>query len=799
MAAATKSLDTDFLSLRTVFVKNTENQNISSTKVLTTDGKGGLSWVASQMLGQLPTFNAFETSVQKYTATETNRTLRLNFGDGITMNSSTLYGTSLTYIDVSGTTSLSNSKIKIATTGFVSVSTDKNTNTISLSSSKPAPGLSNGDLYFQTLKVVSSVQAPVTTTPFGTLFSSKNYDFYTTFAAVSPLAFSTFTTTKQVFLSMYPYTAAGFLKMSTTAGNLFISSFSTISTLYITKTDFSTGMGSISSTQFLNYSTNVSSLVKLSNDSEIKYLNAVGNTLARAYIVQLTDQFGILNTGLSTVSTNKTTKSLMLEVNASIFLNTASQTISSISTFGGSGLGVLSEFTTQNIFAFSTQLSTLSTSMATNLLVMSNTLNTTLNNFIVSTSSTFNQLGSIGYISSTSFLATVASLPYVSSNSLQASVRSLNVISSPSLISSFSLANPNGLYIERSRFIGGLQSTVKQINENNPYISTLTFLTTLQSTTVGITNNAGNFGYTSTISLQSTAQGIVDNASFNGYVSSISTLSFTQYISTKTLDYSLYSTTNAVFSQTSTISTASFTSTVNGLGQLYLSTVKTSSFPGIVTSTLKYAGSRSLNSDNTFIPEYLYNTNIDNTQIVYPPEGDYYFIYPSIIPFYDVLFTHDIILKTAELNISQFSTFINDTSRVQIDFNMNIYISSPSINGVYYSFPDYNNRLLPISSYLTYDTQTYPLINIIQEATSSEHVYSDPIAIGINLSKRISFTILGKYIKESYVSNRIVLRHRIENYSIDPYTVVPEDIYSIATPYTVYPSPTNSIFVSIYN
>ena len=66
MAAATKSLDTDFLSLRTVFEKNVINQNISSTKVLASDGQNGTFWSPSQLLGGLPTFNAFESSAGKF-------------------------------------------------------------------------------------------------------------------------------------------------------------------------------------------------------------------------------------------------------------------------------------------------------------------------------------------------------------------------------------------------------------------------------------------------------------------------------------------------------------------------------------------------------------------------------------------------------------------------------------------------------------------------------------------------------------------------------------------------------------
>ena len=198
MAAATKSVDTNFLSLRTVYEKNVKNQNTSSTKVLASDGLGGTFWAAPQTLGALPTFNTFQTSAEKYIATETNRTLRLSVGDGFSMRESTLYGASLSYIDVSGSTSINNSKLKITTTGFISASSDSNTNTILLCSSKPAPALSTGDLYFQQLKIISSVQAPLDTSQFGgnALFSGDSYTFYTTFAAVSPLALSSFTTSK---------------------------------------------------------------------------------------------------------------------------------------------------------------------------------------------------------------------------------------------------------------------------------------------------------------------------------------------------------------------------------------------------------------------------------------------------------------------------------------------------------------------------------------------------------------------------------------------------------------------------
>jgi hypothetical protein len=782
MAAATKSLDTEFLSLRTVFEKNVQNQNISSTKVLASDGQGGTFWSPPQLLGGLPTFNAFETSVGKFTATEANRTLRLSASNGFSMRASTLYGASLQYIDVSGSTSISSTKIKIATTGFITSSSDKQTNTITFTSSKPAPALSTGDLYFQQLKIISSVQAPLDTSRFGgnSIFSGNSYDFYTTFSGVGSLTLLPFTTKKQVFVSMYPYSAAGFLQMSTTVGSMFISTMSTISTLFITKPDFSTGMGSISTTEFLNHSTNVSTLVELSNYSQIRYLNAVGETLARAFIVQLTDQFGILNSGLSTISTAKTTKSLMFQTNANIFLNAGSNVTSTISSFTDFANGTTYDAVINRLVLFSTQLSTLSTSLGSNITLMSNVAKSANTSYIVSTNSTLNQLGSIGFLSSLSLVSTVKSLPYISTQAYQSTVRSINVVSTLSLFSTFSLQNQIGLYTDRSTFTQNFQSTVKQVNENASYVSSLTLTSSLQSTVAGIPFVLGN--YTQTTNLFSTTEGIINYAGINGYVSTLSTFVITDYVSSKTLDYSLYSTTNAIFSRTSVISTASLTSTIDSLGQLYLSSIKISSFGLITMSTLTYSGNKSETGSSYFIPTYGYNPNADDTIFV---EG-VGTIVPSMNPFYSEDFEYDLFLYTAQFQINSFANFITNRSRVQIDFNLNFFINS------LYQGSSFPTRYLPMTSYLTYDDTGAT----IQEGITTEHVcYFQGLTtdISIKVTKRISFTILGSNIIPA-LDKLITLRHRIEYFTSNETGDNGED-----GKYLVFPSPQNSIFVSIYN
>ena len=768
MAATSKSIDTDFLSLRTVFARNTDNTKISSTKVLVADGNGGTFWAAPQLLGSLPVFNVIETSAAKYTATETNRTLRLTAGEGISMNSSTLLGTTFLNIDVSGAANISSSKIKIATTGFISAHTDSNTNTIFLSSSKTAPALSTGDLYFQQLKVISSVQDPIDTTPFrgNSLFESNKHSFYTTFAAVSPLALSSFTTTKQVFLSMYPYTASGFLTMSTTIGSIFITSLSTISSVYITKSDFSTGMLSLSTIEYLNHSTSVSTLVKLSNDSQVEYSNSVGNTLARAFYVQMTTYFDTLNKGLSTVTAVKTTKDTMLSTNTSIFINTQSRTTSSLSTFAGVGLGSLSNFTAYNMLFFSSQLSTLSTSLGLNILTMSNTVTTSLNNFNRSTISTFNQLGSLGYISSLSLRSTIVSLPYISTKQLLSTVISLNNVSSQSLISTFSLSNQIGFYTDRSTFTQNFQSTVKGINENAPYISTLTLLSTLQSTF--IFNN-----YVNSIALPSTTKSIIDYGSFNGYVSSISSFTPQGYIYTSNMNPAIYSTTNAVFSRTSTISTLTYISTFDTLGKIYISTAN-STILACFGSSIGYNGARGIQNSR-------YLQNVDNNP-------------------YDIYgFFNDIYFSTATLDVASMSNFIVATSKVQIDFNISFnFETTASSNDSYSNI----NRLVPISSFLLYTPDSSPTTFIsFTNGTFTEYInmyYDSNDTLNKTnkfiYDKRISFLCSGGDI---ITVNKalITLNHR----------VLFAKYYSNGNPdcnvtvINCFPSLTNSIFVTIYN
>jgi hypothetical protein len=380
----------------------------------------------------------------------------------------------------------------------------------------------------------------------------------------------------------------------------------------------------------------------------------------------------------------------------------------------------------------------------------------------------------------------VKSLPYISTQAYQSTLQSINVVSTLSLFSTFSLQNQLGFYTDRSTFTQNFQSTVKQVNENASYVSSLTLTLSLQSTVAGIPFVLGN--YTQRANLFSTTEGIRNYAGTNGYVSTLSTFAISDYVSSKTLDYSLYSTTNAIFSRTSVISTASLTSTIDSLGQLYLSSIKISSFGLITMSTLTYSGNKSETGTSYFTPTYAFNSNADDT-IFIPGVGN---IVPAMNPFYAEYFTYDLFLYTAQFQINSFANFITNRSRVQIDFNLNFFIKS-----LYYgsSFP---TRFLPMTSYLTYDSGTIfsAEITTIQEGITTEHVcYFQGLTsdISIKVTKRISFTILGSNIIPA-LDKLITLRHRIEYFTSSPDGEDGKD-----GEYLVFPSPQNSIFVSIYN
>jgi hypothetical protein len=561
--------------------------------------------------------------------------------------------------------------------------------------------------------------------------------------------------------------------MSTVAGSIFISSLSTISSIYITKADFSTGMLSLSTIEYLNHSTNVSTLVKLSNDSQIQYSNAVGNILARAFYVQMTTYFDTLNKGLSTVTAIKTTKNTMLSTNTSIFINTQSRTTSSLSTFANAGLGALSNFTAYNILVFSTQLSTLSTSLGLNIFTMSNTVSTSINNFNRSTVSTFNQLGSLGYISSLSLKSTIVSLPYISTKKLVSTVGSLNIVSSQSLLSTFSLKNQIAFYTDRSTFTQNVQSTVKGINENAPYISTLMLQSTLQSTFI-----FNNYVHST---LASTSKSIIDYGSFNGYVSSISSFTPRGYIYSSNLNSALYSTTNAVFSRTSTISTLTYKSTFDGLGKIYISTAN-STILDCFTSSIGYSGYIGSDQQCTYVLNSNNNPYTANGYI------------------YDIYFT------TAQVYIASMSNYIVSTSKVQIDFNLNFsFETKASSNDTYTNL----NRLVPISSFLQYSLEVDdpPSFLSITNGTFTEYVnaYYDSTDVTSETNKgrynkRISFLYSGDDIIRTYKANMntsdvIILNHRVlfAEYLANP------DSQCNVTFIDCFPSLTNSIFVSIYN
>jgi len=224
-----------------------------------------------------------------------------------------------------------------------------------------------------------------------------------------------------------------------------------------------------------------------------------------------------------------------------------------------------------------------------------------------------------------------------------------------------------------------------------------------------------------------------------------------------------------------------------------LSSIKVSSFGLVTTATVENFGNKSTDENAYYYPEYANNPNSVGV-IFYPPEGDYYYIFPDINPYYDYpgalasyYMNTDIFFISHVIYLNEFINFIKNTSRVQIDFNLNIYIDP------IYDFTDpyFPERLLPMTSYLTYGT----VPTTIPEAQTTEHVYyKNTDTPAIKITKRISFTIAGVYLTSLSPTTLITLRHRIQNFTYNNEGNGGQD-----GKYLLFPSPQNSIFVSIYN
>ena len=477
----------------------------------------------------------------RYIGTNDNRVLRLNASNGILMSSQTsslqLLAECFQSIDISGSASLYaysnfvlNNSFLVATEGFLSSSTVPSETTLTIQSLREAPPLSTNIISYQSLKVISSMTSPADSGPFAgnMIWSKTEPSTFPVFAGYQDFVFRTVFTPPTLGLELSSYSAKEFLQISSLVATSYLSTLSTISSFYTQKDIFSTAFTSLSTTEGLYYSTNLSTAFGVSNYTQLTYNQKFGDTLARATIIQLNDQFGLLNAGLSTISTYKTPVYVMASTNKGFIDSYSTPTALSTSTFYNFAAGSLFNFRVNGIFVVSTQLSTLSTSIGSNIQVLSNSLTYKSQDFIISTASTFQSLGLLGYVSSASLHSSVrglGSLSYVSSASLVSSITGL--VGFPSSLTNPFTSTTQGLlttfpFISTQTLQSSIVSTTSGLLDEvaYTYISSGAVERFIPSTSKGVIDYAGNFNYISTQSLASSLQSTVQGLSSFLYVTS---------------------------------------------------------------------------------------------------------------------------------------------------------------------------------------------------------------------------------------------------------------------------------------
>ena len=315
-------------------------------------------------------------------------------------------------------------------------------------------------------------------------------------------------------------------------------------------------------------------------------------------------------------------------------------------------------------------------------------------------------------------------------------------------------------YISTSFTNNILQSTVTGINNNLGslgYVSSSTLALSIQSTTQGLTNSLGTLGYLSTLSLQSTTQGLYDGfgnyyistAGLNTIIqSSIEGLGTVGYLSTSKFNDALTSSFNALFTY-NLISSPNLKSTIDNLGSMgYISTATlVSSFNAIkkslinIRSSIAYAG----NTGQVIMQNY---------------GGDSYLYF-----------------STATVNFDRFSSFINSTSMLSFDANINVFFSGPIDSNYTGNYQ--------VTSYLLCKTDP---VNIMTSATYSDSLYAI-YGVSNSYSRMITFDINRSFIQSNYRYNYDLV-HYLSNSGVNTNT-------TFSTSASIYMSPINSLFFTV--
>ena len=777
MASSRRTFDTDSITLRTVYAKNGSNTNIPALRALTADGSGGTYWRIPSSFGITPSFNQIITDAGTFTADLSYNRFRLTSGEGIGMttgpagsNQTYLYAKAFGQVDVSGANSLyaySNGVLspsfKIAATGGLQLRSDPQQNTLYVDGPLTTT-ISSGYYGFNKILVIPSISTITsnTATQEGNALFANSPSTQLTFAGIGDVILSSFYSTNSVYFTVSSYSAKDFLGMSTIANSATSTINSTLANLYVLKTDFSTGAGSVSTNSFSNTSSVTSTIYGISSFFATQFNILTGLINARATIAQLNTNVGNFQTAISSFSTNYVDLNQYLSSTAGLANQISTViTISSVSSIYLYG-GTLYNFSTGAILYDQSDVSTLSSATGRSISTTSNVLYNQIVGNLVSTNSTVSHLGAIGYISSPSLTSTtvgLGTLGYISTSSLTSTLQGLGTFG----------------YFSTATLNSSLASTSKGINDyagSYGYISSLTLQSTLQSTTRGIVGYLGSYNYISTPSfnstLQSTSKGIFDYLGNNNYLSTaalgsvfastVAGLGTVGYISTQTLDRALQSTTEG-FLTYPFISSGSLTSTTIGLGTIgYISTQSlVSSVSSIFRTISTLLSTPSLKSSIAYVG---CNGNLNA------------FIDP----------TFNFFFSTASVNLGAFSSYITSKSRILLDVNENVIFGTANSNAL--------GIIGTLSSVIT-------CADILMPNTT----LNDPIIYQFsNYSnfyfKNVTFPLDTNFVRTSFTSTLSVVHQIPLGFYDDPgNTGQGFDSSNI----TIANSPNNSIFVTILN
>ena len=303
-------------------------------------------------------------------------------------------------------------------------------------------------------------------------------------------------------------------------------------------------------------------------------------------------------------------------------------------------------------------------------------------------------LGTYGYISSPTLYSTINGLGtygYISSAFLGSTLNGLGTFGYISTLS--------------------LNSTVQGLG-NYGYVSS----STLRSSVIGL----GTLGYVSSLSLTSSLRGLgnLGYISTSGLLNVISNLGSLGYVSTD----SLVSTTTVIFS--SMIS--SVTNILNNNTNFYLNNA----------NALVIAGNNTRVYISTLSSAFFYNS-FNNSSIKYSGCNGSFNAFSN---------TTDLYVSTLDLQLSNFSNYINPTSQITIDMYPNIIL--PSLD------PNWNPRLIHVSTVVAFSNtfvRTHNTKYLIQNNNYS-NLFQQPIRLNL----------YGSNINSNY-SNSYRVFHRFTN------------------------------------